>query len=153
MTGTQARSHASIDTRDLAASVAFYRALLGAEPAMERHDYARFDLTDPPLVLGLNAVERWASTSGGPLEHLGIHYPDDAALEATRQRMTRRGFALEEESDTECCYARLSRFWATDPSGVRWEAFVTREAVVDAPSRQGAASACCEPGCCSTIGT
>lgn len=153
MTATKAQTHVSIDTRDLAASVAFYQAVLGAEPAIERHDYARFDLTDPPLVLGLNAVERLTSTTSGPIEHLGLHLPDDAGLDAARERLVRSSFAVEEEADTECCYARLSRFWATDPSGIRWEVFVTREAIVDAPSRQGRASACCEPSCCATIGT
>ncbi len=149
---TRIQTHASIDTGDLAASVAFYRTLLGAAPALERPDYARFDLADPSLVLGLNAVERLGPPARSPLEHLGIRFPDEAGLDAARQRLARGGFALEEEPDTECCYARLSRFWATDPSGIRWELFVAHETVVDAPSRSGAASPCCEPTCCATIG-
>ena len=149
MTAQKIQTHASIDTSDLSASVAFYRLLLGAAPALERHDYARFDLADPPFVLGLNAVARLSAPARGPLEHLGLRFPEDGGLDAARQRLARGGFALEEEPDTECCYARLSRFWATDPSGVRWEAFVARDAVVEAPSRAGNASACCEPSCCA----
>ncbi len=149
MSTTRIQTHVSIDTSDLAASLAFYRALLGAEPALERHDYGRFDLSDPPLVLGLNSVRRAPSAATGPLEHLGLRFHGDSDLGAARERMRRLGTALDEEADTECCYARLSRFWATDPSGVRWELFVAREAVVDAPTRAGNESASCEPGCCS----
>lgn len=151
MTAQRIQTHASIDTSDLAASVAFYRTLLGAGPALERPDYARFDLFDPALVLGLNTVERLAPPARGPIEHLGVRFFDEAALDAARERLVRSGFALEEEPDTECCYSRLSRFWTTDPSGVRWEVFVAREVVVDAPSRAATSSSCCEPGCCATI--
>lgn len=153
MTRTTARlqTHVSIDTADLAASVAFYRALLGAEPALERHDYARFDVSEPPLLLGLNAVARLASGPTGALEHLGLRYADEAGLDAARRRLEGLGVSIEEEADTECCYARLDRVWASDPSGVRWELFVAREAVVEAASRAGGASSCCEPGCCATL--
>ena len=149
MTLQQIQTHASIDTGDLAASLGFYRALLGAEPAVERHDYVRFDVSEPPLVLGLNAVPRAASTATGPLEHLGLRFHDDFDLDAARTRLRQLGAQLDEEPETECCYARLSRFWATDPSGVRWELFVAREAVVEAPTRAGNATASCDPGCCS----
>ena len=45
--------HASLNVRDLERSVAFYRVLLGAEPAKRKPDYAKFELSDPPLVLSL----------------------------------------------------------------------------------------------------
>ena len=148
MTTARLQTHVSIDTADLAASVSFYRALLGAEPALERHDYARFDVDAPPLVLGLNAVARLAPASTGAIEHLGLRFDDEAGLDRARQRLARIAARLDEEPDTECCYARLARAWVADPSGVRWELFVAREAVVDAPSRAGSAGSCCEPTCC-----
>ena len=151
MTTPRLRTHASIDTTDLSRSTAFYRALLGADPALERHDYARFDLADPPLVLGLNAVARLESRPTGALEHLGVRYGDDAGLDAARGRLARAGVALEEEPDAECCYARLARAWASDPSGVRWELFVAHEELVEAQSRAGSSASCCAPGCCATI--
>src|SRR5687767_4673600 len=129
MTATKIQTHVSIDTADLAASVAFYRTLLESEPAVQRHDYARFDISDPPLVLGLNAVRSLAAPAHSPLEHLGLRLPDKADLDAARQRLLGACQALEEEADTECCYARLSRLWATDPSGIRWEIFVAHEEV------------------------
>ena len=145
------QTHVSIDTSDLAATVAFYRALLDAEPALQRADYARFDVADPPLVLGLNAVSGKVPASTGALEHLGIHFPSEAELDAARERLARLDTPLASEPETECCYARLSRAWATDPSGVRWDLFVTLEPVVDMPSRAGRADSCCAPDCCATI--
>lgn len=151
MTTSTLRTHASLDTDDLAASIAFYRALLGADPVLERHDYARFQVEDPPLVLGLNAVRATPPRRTGPLEHLGIQFPDPGALAAARARLAAIGAHLEEEADTECCYARLTRAWAADPSGVRWELFHATQEVTDAADRSsGRPSACCEPGCCVT---
>ena len=145
------QTHVSIDTSNLGASVAFYRALLGAEPALERRDYARFDVAAPPLVLALNGVDRSVPPSTGALEHLGIRFEDDAGLEQARQRLSQLGLALEEEPDAECCYARLTRLWAVDPSLVRWELFIAREAVVEAASRGGSAPSCCAPDGCASI--
>ena len=149
MTTTQIQTHVSIDTADLAASVAFYRELLGAAPSLERHDYVRFDLSEPPLVLALNKVQHVSSAATGPLEHLGLRFHDDVRLGAAHKRLHQIGAQLDDEPDTECCYARLSRFWASDPSGVRWELFVSREAVVEAPTRAGNQTSCCGPDSCS----
>lgn len=153
MQATLTQTHVSVDTADLAASVRFYSALLGADPALLRHDYARFDLESPGLVLGLNAVGQRPVRSTGALEHLGIRFLDEAALLGAQERLLRAGVPLEEENDVECCYARLTRAWAVDPSGVRWELFVASEPVVEAPTRAGERSACCAPGCCDTIAT
>ncbi len=110
---SQLQTHVSIDTADLAAPVSFYRALIGVEPALERHDYARFDVSEPPLVLGLNAVRWVAAGSTGALNHLGVRFEDEAGLDAARRRLEGLGGSIEEEPDTECCYARLARLWAT----------------------------------------
>lgn len=153
MTAHALQTHVSLDTADLAASIAFYRALLGAEPALVRHDYARFDLAEPALVLGLNAVRgggpAGASGAHGSIEHLGIRFPAPRLLDEARRRLRELGAALEDESGVECCYALLSRSWARDPSGVAWELFVAHEEVREAPGRGGAQGACCEPACCS----
>jgi catechol 2,3-dioxygenase-like lactoylglutathione lyase family enzyme len=47
------RFHASPNVSDLGRSIAFYRALLGTEPAKVRDHYAKFDLAEPLLVLSL----------------------------------------------------------------------------------------------------
>jgi catechol 2,3-dioxygenase-like lactoylglutathione lyase family enzyme len=43
--------HASLNVSDLDRSVAFYRVLFGLEPAKVKSNYAKFELTEPPLVL------------------------------------------------------------------------------------------------------
>lgn len=142
------QSHVSIDATDLERSTDFYRALFGAEPVLVKPDYVRFWPEELGLVLGLNAGRpRPAGT--GALEHLGILFPSAEALAAARERLARAGYETGGEEDTECCYARLDQFWATDPSGVRWELFLAHEEVVASPSRSGSAAACCAPDCCT----
>jgi lactoylglutathione lyase len=85
------------------------------------------------------------------VEHLGVRFEDESGLGAVRRRLEGLAIPFEDEPDTECCYARLARIWVTDPSGVRWELFVAREAVVEASSRAGNAASCCEPSCCATL--
>jgi len=142
---TRLASHVSLDTAELARSAAFYRALLGCEPALEKPDYVRFWPAELGLVLTLNARPPRAASTGA-LEHLGILFPDAAALRAARERLAAAGFASPGEEHTVCCYAELDQYWATDPSGVRWELFLAHQEVVE-PAPQ--ASACCAPSCCS----
>lgn len=142
------QTHLSIDTPDLAASRSFYRTLLGAEPSLERDDYVRFDVEQPALALGLNAVARPVREPDA-IAHAGLRFPDAQGLDEARRRLATAGVPLEEEPDTECCYARLARVWARDPSGVRWELFFDVEPVVEAPSRAGPSTTCCAPTCCA----
>ena len=147
-TSTRLTSHASIDTQDLARSSAFYRALFGVGPALEKPDYVRFWPEELGLVLGLNLRKRLERGSGA-LQHLGVLYPDAAALAGARERLAQAGFTTHGEENTECCYARLDQFWATDPSGVEWELFLAHEAMIAETSGAKESSACCAPECCS----
>ena len=61
--------HASLNVSDLGRSIAFYRALLGTEPAKVRDNYAKFDLAEPPLVLSLIPGR---PVAGGHLNHAGL---------------------------------------------------------------------------------
>jgi catechol 2,3-dioxygenase-like lactoylglutathione lyase family enzyme len=147
-TATRLQSHVSISTPDLARSRAFYRALLDAEPALERHDYVRFWPEELGLVLGLNAVPAAdPAAATGSLQHLGLLFPDAAALASARARLAAAGFASSGAEHVECCYAELDQFWATDPSGVRWELFVSHTAEIEPAA--GTERTCCGPACCS----
>ncbi|HLB04014.1 MAG TPA: VOC family protein, partial [Gaiellaceae bacterium] len=57
--------HLSLDVPDLDAAVDFYRELFGVEPAKRKPGYAKFELSDPPVALGLQEGPR-------ALSHLGI---------------------------------------------------------------------------------
>jgi catechol 2,3-dioxygenase-like lactoylglutathione lyase family enzyme len=118
------RFHLSLNVADLARSIAFYRVLFGTEPAKRRPDYAKFELDDPPLVLSLEPTPRVA---GGPLNHLGFRLADAAALVAMQERLERTGIRSQREEGVECCYARQTKFWVTDPDRTLWEIYTLEE--------------------------
>lgn len=145
-TATRLQTHVSIGTADLARSSAFYRALFDAEPVLAKPDYVRFWPAELGLIVGLN---RRPSASGatGPLQHLGVLFPDAEGLRAARARLEQAGFTTRGKEHVECCYAELDQFWATDPSGVQWELFLSHQEVVEPQTKP--AGACCAPSCCS----
>src|SRR4030095_3971739 len=75
--------HVALYVQDIDAAVARYRKLLGQEPANVRHDYAKFEIAAPPVILSL-------TTGGEPgrVSHLGIRYPGtgDVASELVRTK-------------------------------------------------------------------
>ena len=121
---TSLRFHLSLNVSNLARSIDFYRVLFGIEPAKRRADYAKFELDDPPLVLSLEPTPR---AVGGPLNHLGFRMPDSTALVAMQQRLERAGIHSEREDGVECCYARQTKFWVTDPDKTLWEIYTLDE--------------------------
>ena len=48
------KPHVSINVRNVAESIEFYRRMLGVDPAKVRTGYAKFDVQNPPLNLALN---------------------------------------------------------------------------------------------------
>jgi catechol 2,3-dioxygenase-like lactoylglutathione lyase family enzyme len=119
-TASAIRFHLSLNVSDLAKSIHFYRILFGKGPAKQRHDYAKFELDDPPLVLSLEPTPR---ATGGPLNHLGFRLPDSATLVAMQERMERAGVSSQREEGVECCYALQTKFWVTDPDKTLWEIY------------------------------
>lgn len=144
---TRTQLHVSIDTRDLEGSRTFYRALFGEEPVLAKQDYLRFWPEELGLVLGLNARSKERGSTG-PMRHLGLLFPRESALADARTRLEAAGFGTHGKANTTCCYARLDQFWATDPSGVEWELFLSHEDELQEP-KVAAASTCCAPDCCT----
>jgi catechol 2,3-dioxygenase-like lactoylglutathione lyase family enzyme len=118
------RFHLSLNVSDLARSIAFYRVLFGTEPAKCRPDYAKFEMEDPPLVMSLEPTARAA---GGPLNHVGFRLPDSETLVAMQARLERAGIRSQREEGVECCYARQTKFWVTDPDKTLWELYTLDE--------------------------
>ena len=115
------RFHLSLNVSDLARSINFYRILFGTEPAKRRHDYAKFELDDPPLVLSLEPTPRgqpaarsttWASAC-----------PIARPWWPCSERLERAGVHSQREEGVECCYARQTKFWVTDPDKTLWEIY------------------------------
>jgi len=110
--------HVALYVEDLDAAVARYRKLLGQEPAKVRHDYAKFELVDPPVILSLN-------TGGQPgmVSHLGIRYPGTADVASELVRAKQEQLDLLEQKGTTCCYAKADKFWVRDADGLPWEMY------------------------------
>jgi catechol 2,3-dioxygenase-like lactoylglutathione lyase family enzyme len=116
--------HASLNVSDLNRSIAFYRVLLGTEPAKARPDYAKFELAEPPLVLSLIPGR---PGGGGHLNHVGLRVRNADELVEIQRRLEAAGLHTEREEGVECCYALQTKFWVTDPDRALWEVYVFHE--------------------------
>src|SRR5262245_57138334 len=125
---TLRKFHASLNVSDLHQSIAFYRELLGVEPAKVRADYAKFELAEPALVLSL--VPGRPGT-GGHLNHAGLRVRSAEELVEIQRRLEAAGMPTEREDGVECCYARQTKFWISDPDGALWEIYVFHDDIDD----------------------
>ena len=114
------KMHLNFATRDLAASVAFYRTLLFAEPAKSYADYALFVTDSPGLELALDRDDAAGVSDGA---HYGIVADDARGVDAAIERFRAAGYPIAIETDETCCYAVQNKVWATDPDGRRWETY------------------------------
>jgi catechol 2,3-dioxygenase-like lactoylglutathione lyase family enzyme len=112
------RVHIALQTTDLAATTAFYTALLGESPDKERPDYARFQPTSAPITLALST----GTPQPGP-HHLGLKLPAAADTRAAWQRLVEAGLEVRTEHEVTCCWAVQDKAWATDPDGRAWEVY------------------------------
>ncbi len=118
--------HVALYVKDIDAAVARYRKVLGREPAKVRHDYAKFEIDDPPVVLSLNV-----GGDPGTLSHLGIRYPGAGDVASEIVRTKAEELELLPQEGTTCCYATADKYWVRDADGVPWEMY-TLLADVDA---------------------
>jgi catechol 2,3-dioxygenase-like lactoylglutathione lyase family enzyme len=118
------RFHVGLHAADLDRSVRFYRALLGVGPAKHLPDVAKFECDRPPIVIGLYPSPQ---QPGGALNHVGLRFPDSAALVEVQRRLEEAGIATQRQEGVECCYARQTKFWVTDPDRVLWEVYTLHE--------------------------
>ncbi len=135
------RFHVHVAVEDLAASIRFYSALFGAEPAVVKDDYAKWMLDDPRVNF---AISNRGGRAG--VDHLGLQADSDAELGQLEARLRRADMATKTETEVACCYARSNKVWVTDPAGIAWETFHTLGSVPtfnDAAADQDAA--CCAP--------
>lgn len=133
------KTHISLNVSNVKESVNFYKKMFGVEPFKVKTDYAKFDISNPPLNLTMNEVE---FNRGGSVSHLGLQVETtEDVLEITR-RWNENGLRTLEEMKTDCCYALQDKSWIQDPDGNRWEVFTVLE---NTEGQENAASACCAP--------
>lgn len=123
---TQSKAHLALNTSHFDASVRFYRAFLGIEPAKLKPGYAKFDSRSPAINLTLN--ESAEDVPRGALNHLGIQVTSTAEVNDARDRLAGLGFSTREEKNVDCCYALQDKFWVEDPDGNPWEIFFVKQA-------------------------
>jgi catechol 2,3-dioxygenase-like lactoylglutathione lyase family enzyme len=110
--------HVSVYVRSIPDAVEQYRKILGIEPAKVRHDYAKFELTDPPVIFSLNV-----GGAPGTLSHLGIRYPETGSVASELVRTKNSGLPTLQQEGTTCCYAKADKFWVRDGDGIPWEVY------------------------------
>ena len=110
--------HVALYVEDITAAVDRYRSILGIEPAKVRHDYAKFEITDPPVILSLNA-----GGTPGQLSHLGVRYPGSGEVASELVRARTAGLEQLQQKGVTCCYAKADKFWVRDADGVPWEMY------------------------------
>lgn len=148
------RLHVHVSVDELASSVSFYSALFGADPVVNKPDYAKWLLDDPRVNF---AISRKDDNATG-LNHLGVQVETEDELAEVYERLGRANIASQPETCARCCYAESDKHWAVDPSGIVWEAYRTMgaiavygedrgqsivEALAAAPAPETLPSSCC----------
>jgi catechol 2,3-dioxygenase-like lactoylglutathione lyase family enzyme len=142
--------HLSLPTRDLNASVEFYRTLLDAAPTKHYDDYALFLTEDPGLELALAMNPRAEARSD---EHYGLAVDTPNLVTEAIQRLMSKAYPIDIETAETCCYATQNKVWATDPDGRRWETYFV---IAESEDRESEDMSCCreaesgESACCPT---
>jgi catechol 2,3-dioxygenase-like lactoylglutathione lyase family enzyme len=116
--------HVSVYVRSIPEAVEHYRKLLGVDPAKVKHDYAKFELQDPPVIFSLSV-----GGEPGKLSHLGIRYPGKGEVATEMARVKQADVPLFQQEGTTCCYAKADKFWVRDLDGVSWEMYTLLEDV------------------------
>lgn len=147
--------HVAIYVQSIPDAVEKYRRILGLEPAKVRHDYAKFELQDPPVIFSLNV-----GGEPGTLSHLGIRYPGTGDVASEMVRVKQADVPLFQQEGATCCYAKADKFWVKDGDGIPWEMYALledadAETAADAQLRtflgqEGTGDAAAAPtaGCC-----
>ena len=110
--------HVSIYVQDLEAALARYRKILGTEPAKVRPGYAKFELTDPPVIFSLVV-----GGEPGKVSHLGIRYPSTGEVASEMVRTKNEGLETLQQEGVTCCYAKADKYWVRDADGMSWEMY------------------------------
>jgi catechol 2,3-dioxygenase-like lactoylglutathione lyase family enzyme len=117
------RAHISLDVRDVPRSVRFYQKVFGMAPQKTTTEYAKFDVTTPPLNLSLVATTGKVSS----VNHFGIEVRSLEEIASWKDRLQQEGIIERVEENVACCYARQDKVWVSDPDGNAWEIFTVHE--------------------------
>ena len=125
--------HFALNVSDLERSIAFYRVLFDVPPAKHYPDYAKFELSQPPLVFSLFPNP---PASGGTLSNFGLPVGSREEVQAAAVRLAAAGLDTTCQEGTVCGYARQDKVWVADPDRNFWEIYVVHEDVDPETVRQ-----------------
>jgi len=114
------RMHVSMYVRDLEETVKFYDNFFGTEPTKVKPNYAKYELTEPGLIISFVQNEERA---GADMGHMGIQVSSKEEVLKRMAVLGEKGMQVREEIGTNCCYAEQDKFWVTDPDGIQWEIY------------------------------
>ncbi|MBK8451732.1 MAG: ArsI/CadI family heavy metal resistance metalloenzyme [Thiofilum sp.] len=135
------RFHVHVSVEDLAANIQFYSQLFGANPTVQKQDYAKWMLDDPRVNF---AISRRGAPLG--LNHLGFQVDSNEELEQLNHQLKTIDVTITAEQGTACCYAMSDKYWINDPQGIAWEQFHTLESIpVFGEADKTTATPCCVP--------
>ena len=96
------KPHISLNVRNMLASVEFYQKVFAVAPQKQTADYAKFDLTAPPLNLSLVSSTGRVSV----VNHLGIEVESTDDIANWKRHLLEQGILEKVEEGMECCFAR-----------------------------------------------
>ncbi len=134
------RFHVHVAVEDLSKSVTFYSSLFGAQPSVQKDDYAKWMIDEPRVNF---AISQRGQTPG--IDHLGFQMDSTEELNAMTAQLRAADVAVSDELASTCCYAKSDKGWIHDPQGIAWEAFVTHGASTTYGAADEPANACCTP--------
>ena len=112
------RFHVHVAVNILEEGIAFYSKAFGAQPTVQKSDYAKWMLEDPRLNFAIS------SRGGKPgVNHLGFQLDSDEEFKAMHAQLAEADAGLVEEIGANCCYAKSDKYWVTDPAGIAWETY------------------------------
>lgn len=139
---TESRIHMGLAVKNLEPSVFFYATLFGQQPTKLRPQYAKFEVSEPPVNLSLNEVGGETGPNN-PVAHFGIQLKSTEAVQRMSARLAQAGLETKIEENTTCCYAVQNKVWVRDPDGNNWEVYVVLD---NSDERQDSVQSDCCPG-------
>jgi catechol 2,3-dioxygenase-like lactoylglutathione lyase family enzyme len=118
------RFHVHMAVDNLQESIRFYSSMFGAQPTIEKDDYAKWMLEDPRVNF---AISRRGHPAG--VNHLGVQVDSSEELRQMRAQLEVADASLIEQTGASCCYARSDKYWVTDPAGIAWETFQSLDTI------------------------
>lgn len=141
MKNTGKRLHVHVSVESIQEGITFYTQQLQAKPTKVKEDYAQWLVDD----LSLNFAISTRGYKKG-LNHLGIQYESDSALQAAQVLFEENGMIGKEDKNATCCYKESNKYWLQDPSGIVWENYHSMNDVeIFGQDSANTADGCCMP--------